>query len=86
MLQCLGMPECADQCLQSSVEERKVLLKYYASQGHRVPPPPTDVRAVCRGQEVSMEGMRNFMQAAVNSGAAPFQAMDLADACESSSI
>ena len=86
MLQYLGMPEHADQCLQSSVEERKELLKYYASQGHRVPPPPTDVSAVCRGQEVSMAGLRNFMQAAVNSGAAPFQTMDVADAHESSSI
>jgi hypothetical protein len=86
MLKYLGMPEHADQCLQSSVEERKALLKYYASQGHRVPPPPTDVSAVCRGQEVSMAGLRNFMQAAVNSGAAPFQTMDVADAHESSSI
>jgi hypothetical protein len=86
MLQHLGMPEYAGQYQQSSVEERIALLKYYASHGHRVPPPPTDVSAVCRGQEVSMEGLRNFMQAAVNSGATPFQTIDLADAHQSSSI
>jgi hypothetical protein len=29
MLQCLGLPEHADQCLAASVGERKALLKYY---------------------------------------------------------
>jgi hypothetical protein len=86
MLQHLALPEHSNQCLQASVEERAALLKYHASQGHRVPPPPVDVAALCRCQKVSMEGMRSFMQAAVNSGAAPFQTMDIANAHESSSI
>jgi hypothetical protein len=86
MLQCLASPECSNKHLQVSVEERVALLKYYARQGHRVPPPPADVAASCRGQQVSMEGMRSFMQAAVNSGAAPFQTMDIANVHESSSI
>ena len=86
MLQYLALPEYADQHAQASVEEREALLKYYANQGHRVPPPPVDVTVLCRGQQVSLEGMRTFMQAAVNSGAAPFETMNVANAYESSSI
>jgi len=37
-------------------------------------------------QATSLEGLRVFLQVAVNSGAAPFQTIDWADAYESSSI
>ena len=95
---------------QASETERRLVLQFYASQGHQVPRPPSsfsgladqvaqqvrrwgDIMAANSSagppsyeQATSLEGLRVFLQVAVNSGAAPFQTIDWADAYESSSI
>jgi len=161
MVHFLGTPAYSVPYQQASETERRLVLHFYASQGHQVPRPPSSFSGLAdqvaqqvttsmgittaRGtdeletnphfssveealastsssnpplactatdtgkggstaspydtmaaysstgppsyeQATSLEGLRVFLQGAVNSGAAPFQTIDMADAYESSSI